>query len=112
MDPLVVLSAAGMASPQAEAGTTWEGWQVDVYSVDSTSLGGEGTDSSFGILPVVITSIQGTVWINHDTGALLKADLQFEAGVRKPGETTPSTHGKGEFHLAVSQIGKVTVSLP
>jgi hypothetical protein len=112
LDPLVVLSAAGMASPQAEAGTTWEGRPVDVYSVDSTALGGEGTDSSFGMLPVVITSIQGTVWIDHATGALLKADLQFEAGVRKPGESTPSAHGKGEFHLAVSQIGKTTVSLP
>jgi hypothetical protein len=112
LDPLVVLSAAGMASPQAEAGTTWEGRPVDVYSIDSTALGGEGTDSSFGMLPVVITSIQGTVWIDHDTGALLKADLQFEAGVRKPGESTPSAHGKGEFHLAVSQIGKTTVSLP
>jgi hypothetical protein len=112
LDPLVVLSAAGMAGPKAEAGTTWEGRQVDVYSVDSASLGGEGTDSSFGMLPVVITAIQGTVWIDHATGALLKADLKFEAGVRKPGESTPSAHGKGEFHLAVSQIGKTTVSLP
>jgi hypothetical protein len=112
LDPLVILSAAGMAGPKAEAGTTLEGRQVDVYSVDNTGLGGQGQDSSFGMLPIVITSIQGTVWIDHDTGALLKADLQFEAGVRKPGESTPSAHGKGEFHLAVSQIGKTTVSLP
>jgi hypothetical protein len=112
LDPLTILSAAGMAGPKAEAGATLEGRQVDVYSVASTGLGGTGQDSSFGLLPVSITSIHGTIWIDHETGALLKADLQFEASVRKPGESTPSAHGKGEFHLAVSQIGKTTVALP
>jgi hypothetical protein len=112
LDPLTILSAAGMADPKAEAGTTLEGRPVDVYSVDNTALGGQGQDSSFGLLAYAITSIQGSVWIDHETGALLKADLQFEAGVRKPGESTPSAHGKGEFHLAVSQIGKTTVALP
>jgi hypothetical protein len=112
LEPLTILSAAGMAAPKAEAGTTLEGRPVDVYSVDNTALGGQGQDSSFGLLPYIITSIQGTVWIDHETGALLKADLQFEASVRKPGESTPSAHGKGEFHLAVSQIGKTTVILP
>jgi hypothetical protein len=112
LDPLTILSAVGMAGPQAEAGTTLEGRQVDVYSVDNTGLGGTGQDSSFGLLPYSITSIQGTVWIDHETGALLKADLTFEADVRKPGESSPSGHGKGEFHLAVSQIGKTTVTLP
>jgi hypothetical protein len=112
LDPLTILSAAGMAGPKAEAGTMLEGRQVDVYSVDNTALGGEGQDSSFGLLPYIITSIQGAIWIDRETGALLKADLQFEAAVRKPGESTPSAHGKGEFHLAVTQIGKTTVSLP
>jgi hypothetical protein len=112
LDPLTILSAVGMADPQAEAGTTLEGRQVDVYSVDNTGLGGTGQDSSFGLLPVAITSIKGTIWIDHETGALLKADLQFEANVKQPGESTPSAHGAGEFHLAVSQIGKTTVALP
>jgi hypothetical protein len=112
LDPLTILSAAGMAGPKAEAGTTLEGRPVDVYSFDHTGLGGTGQDSSFGLLPVSITSIHGTIWIDHETGALLKADLEFEANVKQPGETTPSAHGKGEFHLAVSQIGKTTVALP
>ena len=112
LDPLTILSAAGMAGPKAEAGTTLEGRPVDVYSVDNTGLGGMGQDSSFGLLPYIITSIQGSIWIDHETGALLKADLQFEASVRKPGETTPSASGKGEFHLAASRIGKTTVALP
>ncbi len=112
LDPLTILSAVGMADPKAEAGTTLEGRQVDVYSVDNTGLGGTGQDSSFGLLPVSITTIQGTIWIDHETGVLLKADLKFEANVKQPGESTPSAHGSGEFHLAVSQIGKTTVALP
>jgi hypothetical protein len=65
-----------------------------------------------GMLPYVITAIQGTIWIDHATGGLVKADLQFAANVKKPGQTTPSATGKGEFHITVSQIGQVTVSLP
>lgn len=112
LDPLTILSGAGMSGPKAETGKTLEGRTVDVYSVDSAGLGGEGQDTSFGMLPYMITTIQGTVWIDHDTGALLKADLQFEADVRKPGEDTFSAHGEGELHLSVSQIGKTTVGLP
>jgi hypothetical protein len=100
-----------MADPAAQAGTTLEGRPVDVYAVDSTPSG-PLPDMSMGLLPFTITAIQGTIWIDHDTGSLLKADLTFEADVKKPGESTPSAHGKGEFHFAVSQIGKVTVSLP
>jgi len=111
LDPVSILTAASSADPAAQAGTTLEGRSVDVYAVDSTPSG-PLPDMSMGLLPFTITAIQGTIWIDHDTGSLLKADLTFEADVKKPGESTFSTHGKGEFHFAVSQIGKVTVSLP
>jgi hypothetical protein len=112
LDPAVIFGAAAASDLTAQAGTTLEGRQVDVYKVDSSSLGSPLPDLSMGMLPYVITAIQGTVWIDHATGGLLKADLQFEADVKKSGETTPSAHGKGELHITVSQIGKVTVSLP
>jgi hypothetical protein len=112
LDLLTILSGAGMSNPAAQPGTTLEGRPADVYSVESVSLGGEGKDTSFGLLPISITAIHGEVWIDHETGALLKADLEFEANVKEPGATTPSAHGSGELHLAVSRIGQVTVSLP
>ena len=112
LDPAMIFSAAAASDLTAQAGTTLEGRQVDVYTVDSSSLGAPLPDYSMGLLPYVITAIQGTVWIDHATGGLLKTDLQFEANVRKPGETTPSAPGKGELHITVSQIGQVTVSLP
>jgi len=112
LDPAVMFGAASASTITPQAGTTLEGRQVDVYTVDSSGLGSPLPDTSMGFLPYVITAIQGTVWIDHATGGLLKADLQFQANVKKPGQATPSAPGKGEFHLTVSQIGQVTVSLP
>jgi hypothetical protein len=106
-DWLKVLMAAGLAEPKAEPGTTLEGREVEVFSVDGTDL----PDMTGGILPVQITAMHGTIWVDHATGALLKADLQFEADVKKSGQTT-ATHDTGKFLLVVSRIGKVTVSLP
>jgi hypothetical protein len=112
LDPAVIFGAAAASTITPQAGTTLEGRQVDVYTVDSSGLGTPLPDNSMGFLPYVITAIQGTVWIDHATGGLVKADFQFAANVKKPGETTPGTPGKGEFHITVSQIGQVTVSLP
>jgi hypothetical protein len=110
LDPLTILSSAAMAAPKAESGTTFEGRPVDVFTVDSA--GSTLPDMSGGLLPLVIQSMKGTIWIDQATGALLRADLEFDCAVRQPGETEPSVTGKGEFHLAVSRIGQVTVSLP
>jgi len=112
LDPGVMFGAAAGSTITPQAGTTLEGRQIDVYSVDSSTLGTPLPDTSMGLLPYVITAIQGTIWIDHATGGLVKADLQFAANVKKPGQTAPGASGKGEFHLAVSQIGQVTVSLP
>jgi hypothetical protein len=112
LDPGVMFGAAAASTITPQAGTTLEGRPIDVYTVDSSSLGAPLPDTSMGMLPYVITAIQGTIWIDHATGGLVKADLQFAANVKKPGQTTPSATGKGEFHITVSQIGQVTVSLP
>ncbi len=106
-DWLKVLMAAGLANPKAEPGTTLEGRAVEVFSVDGTDL----PDMTGGILPVQITAMRGTIWVDQATGALLKADLTFDADVKKKGQTEPA-HETGKFLLVVSRIGKVKVSLP
>jgi hypothetical protein len=106
-DWLKVLMAAGLANPKAEPGTTLEGRAVEVYSVDGTDL----PDMTGGILPVQITAMRGTIWVDQATGALLKADLTFDADVKKKGETT-ATHDTGKFLLVVSRIGQVKVTMP
>jgi hypothetical protein len=112
MDPIQFLAAAAVAAPQAEAGTALEGRGVDVFSIDSGRLGGPMADMSYGLLPYTVTAMQGVLWIDHETGALLKADLTFEADIRKAGETTASAHGIGSLNLDVGQIGTATVNLP
>jgi hypothetical protein len=106
-DWLKVFMAAGVADSKAEPGTTLEGRAVEVFSVDGTDL----PDMTGGILPVQITAIHGIIWIDQATGALLKADLTFEADVKKAGQTT-ATHDTGKLLLVVSRIGQVKVTMP
>jgi hypothetical protein len=112
LDAVVIISAATGASPTAQPGDTWEGRPVDIYSVDSTTSGAPLPDTSMGLLPFSVTSIKGTFWIDHATGGLIKADLQFEADVKNAGQATPIAHGQGLLQITVSHIGQATVSLP
>jgi hypothetical protein len=107
IDLVTILSAAAMANPQAGPGITFEGRPVDVFTIGGESPG----DLSAGLLPIVIGAIRGEVWIDHETGALLKADLTFEADVKQAGGAD-TAHGDGELRIAVSRIGKARVSLP
>jgi hypothetical protein len=111
MDPSIILSMAGLAAPKPQASVTLEGHSVDVFAVDSSQSKSPLPDVSMG-LSFQITSIRGTVWIDHETNVLLKADLEFEAGVKKPGDTKSSSTGKGALHLSVDQLGSTTVMLP
>jgi hypothetical protein len=111
-DPILILSKAAMAAPTAQPGVTFENRSVDVFLIDSSKLDSPLEGSGMDILPFEITTIQGSIWIDHDTGALLKADLQFNASVRKPGTTGAGTQGIGELHITASQIGMISVVLP
>ena len=107
LDPGVMFGAASASTITPQAGTTLEGRQIDVYTVDSSTLGTPLPDTSMGFLPYVITAIQGTIWIDDATGGLVKADLQFAANVKKPGQTTPSALGKANFTLRSARSGRL-----
>jgi hypothetical protein len=112
LDILPVLSSAALSDPQTGPTTSLEGRAVDVFSISGSDLGGSGTGSGSGVLPVTVTSIEGTIWVDHETDALLKADLLLEADVKKPSASPSTTHGKGELHITVGRIGRTTVRLP
>jgi len=107
MDLVMIFSAASTANPQAAPGTTLEGRAVDVFTVQKEDVPGSGLD---GFMPLTVLGISGEVWIDHETGALLKADLEFTASVKKGSK--PAVNGPGSLLIVVSRIGKVTVSLP
>jgi hypothetical protein len=112
MDPTIILSTAALANPQRQTSETLESRIADKYAIDSSSLTAGLPDFGMGILPYTITKLQGTIWIDHETGGLLRVDLTFEADVLKPGDTTTTAHGMGELHILFHQIGATTVSPP
>jgi hypothetical protein len=90
------------------AGTeTLEGRTAEVYAVDSS-----GSDGGvLGGLEIPIRMARGTVWVDGETGALLKAALDYQADVK---DTSGSLQGSGPGHLdiVVTQVGRVSVALP
>jgi hypothetical protein len=100
MWPLDLQILLGTASPNATAaGTeTLEGRTVEVYDIDASGLTPAG-------VPPLVTAVTGTLWIDQETGALLKAVLDYQA-------TVGSGSGTGHIEVTVTQIGSVTVTLP
>ena len=106
LDPIVVIST-GSIGAKAVGIEELEGRSVEAYELSGTgsSLGGLG-----GIgLPV--TSVSGKVWVDGQTGALLKADLEYQAEVRDTGGTAQG-NDSGSLKIDVTRIGNVTVTLP
>jgi hypothetical protein len=67
-----------------------------------------GMFASFGF---PITAVDGTVWVDAATGALLKADIGYTAELKDTDQKVRATT-KGSFTLDVSRTGRTTVRLP
>lgn len=105
IDPTTMLSIGALEAASAEAETV-EGRSAEVYDLAGSSDSSGGILAGFGY-----SSVQGKVWIDSETGALLKMEADYEKDVRNTaGEVKGS--GSGHFSLLVSGIGEVTVSLP
>jgi hypothetical protein len=63
-----------------------------------------------GIGPQV-TSVSGKVWVDQQTGTLIKALLDYKAEVSDSGGNPQGT-GSGHLEIIVTQVGKATVSVP
>ena len=97
LDLQMMLATA--SSGATSAGTeTLEGRTVEVYELDASGLTPVG-------VPPLVTAVTGTLWIDQETGALLKAVLDYQA-------TVGSGSAAGHIEVTVTQIGSVTVSLP
>jgi len=111
LGPTTVLSmaATGLAPLPSES---IDGLPARVYSVDLSRADPESLKMlrDTGMFPYL--EITGTIWVDQDTGALLKADLDYVEEIKNPdtGEVTGS--GPGTLDISVTQVGKVSVSLP
>ncbi len=88
-----------------------DGRPADVYSFDSANAS-QASDSmmdSFGFGDMATG--QGTVWIDQETGAMLKLDLTYTDTITDydQNEIGPGT---GHITLEISKVGQVTVTSP
>lgn len=108
LDPIMLL---GVGSSKAiSSGTdTVSSRSVDVFQLNGTTADDmTGLYSGFGQL---YTRLDGNVWVDTLTGALLKAVINYDADIK---DTTGTVRGSlpGLLEVTVSQVNAVTVKLP
>lgn len=104
------LSVASMG-PSAQGSETIDGRQADKYGVDTANApaGAMGALSAF----LSVTSAKGTVWLDKETGALLKCVIDYDQNLTDaPGSKTVVASGKGHLELLVTKVNNTTVKLP
>jgi hypothetical protein len=105
LDPTVILGTAAN-NAQSSGTEVLDGRTAEVYTVDASgAMGGVGGVS------LAVTAVSGRVWIDQETGALLKAELDYQADV-KDQDATVMGSGTGRLEITVTQVGNVTVTLP
>jgi len=108
LDPMLLLGVG--ATQTSPAGTeTLEGRSAEVFQINGTTgYDQTGMFTGFGML---VTRLDGKVWIDVQTGALLKAEIHYDADIK---DSTGTVRGSrsGLFEMSVSHINAVTVSLP
>ena len=108
LDPMLLLGVG--SSKATSTGTeTVDGRPAEVFQLSGTTADDlSGLFSGFGML---ITRMDGKVWVDSQTGALLKAQINYEADIK---DSTGAVKGSrtGLLELTISKINAVTVQLP
>jgi hypothetical protein len=108
---VVALSAVHAAAGSASAGGTeaLDGRTAEVYGISETeaSPAAPGVSAAPGI---ELSQLKGRIWVDAATGALLKADLSFDAAANIPGMTVQAA--PGTLVISVGHVGQTKVTLP
>jgi hypothetical protein len=105
----LTIAAAGPAQFQGEENL--DGRAAEKYIVDSRGAPAGVIESVGGIFGFI--SSQATVWIDKETGALLKMIADYEQEVTDlSGSGEPVGAGTGHIELEVTGIGSTTVTPP
>ena len=105
IDPASVLGT-GATSAQLTGTETVDGRVAEVYDIAAT-----GPLSAPGGMGLAVTSVNGQVWIDQETGALLKTVLDYDADV-KDADGNVKGNAPGRLEIDVTQVGQVNVALP
>jgi hypothetical protein len=106
LDPITILGA-GAGSAQSAGTEVIDGRTAEIYDIDA---GGDALSGASGV-SLNITAVKGRVWIDRETGAPVKAELDYRADV-KDADGKVMDNADGRLEISVTKIGKVTVGLP
>ena len=112
IDVTIPLILAGMG-PEAQGSDTIDGRLADKYDIDTARADPASLEVIRGMLPSrqQTTEAHGTVWIDQETGALLKLYLDYTSTYKtEAGNEVGSA--PGHIEIMVTQVGQVMVSLP
>ena len=110
LQPLGLASAGSMSAPaETLDGRPAEVYDLDTARVDATTLGQIQAMLPLNPRPDLA---KGRIWIDQQTGGLLKLTLDYVGTFKDP--TTGKSLGtaNGHVEIVVTQVGKVTVRLP
>jgi len=88
---------------------TIDGRAADVYSFDNTSAVSDTAMDAMGVGDM--TTGAGTVWIDKETGAMLKLDMTYTSSITDTDQKEIGK-GNGSIKLEISKVGQVTVTSP
>lgn len=88
-----------------------DGRKADVYELD-TAKADPATIASMETYGITGMSGKGKVWIDQETGGLLKLELEYTSELQSLDGSTNLGIGSGHISLEVSKVGAVTVTSP
>jgi hypothetical protein len=107
LDPTAILGA-GVSGATLTGTETLDGRIAEVYTVEGTGTGQAGGGMG---LALPVASATGQVWVDQQTGALLKAVLDYEADVMDADGQSQGS-GSGHLEIEITRVGQVAVTLP
>lgn len=91
---------------------TIDGRSADVYTFDSTDASAAASNAAMTAMGAGdLTAGNGTVWIDHETGGMLKLDMTYSKSI-KDNDQKEIGSGSGSIKIEVSKVGQVTVTSP
>ena len=114
--PLDILMPYGLASlgPTPAGQETLDGRTTDVFELDSAKGDPASVSALQSMNPfsnIAITAASGKVWLDRQTGAMLKLTLAY-TGELKDAQGASLGTADGQVDLSVTQVGAVSVRLP
>lgn len=91
---------------------TVDGRSADVYTFDSADASAAASNAAMTAMGAGdLTAGKGTVWIDHETGGMLKLDMTYSKSI-KDNDQKEIGSGSGSIKIEVSKVGQVTVTSP